>query len=73
MMADDSAEESQSQSDLEATLELLEEATYAACMKMKVKDLKAELELRKVNTAGRRKSSPDCWLMPGHLGRLIQR
>ena len=53
MMADDGEEEArQSQSDLEATLELLEEATYAACMKMKVKDLKAELELRKVNTAG---------------------
>jgi hypothetical protein len=53
MMADGAeADDSQEKSDLDATLELLEEATFAACMKMKVKDLKAELELRKVNSAG---------------------
>ena len=51
MMADDK-ETGDVDRDLEATLELLEEATYSACMKMKVKDLKAELELRKVNTEG---------------------
>ena len=46
MMADGAeADDAQEKSDLDATLELLEEATFAACMKMKVKDLKAELEL----------------------------
>lgn len=51
MVADDNGTSDEDR-DLEATLQLLEEATYAACMKMKVKDLKAELELRKVSTAG---------------------